>query len=643
VEIQPIVIGTAGHIDHGKSSLVRALTGIDPDRLKEEKERGLTIDLGFAPLQLPDGRTVGIIDVPGHERFIRNMVAGATGIDLVMLVVAADDGVMPQTREHLQIMGLLGVRSGFIVLNKVDMVERGMAELAAEEVRETVAGTFLADAPIVPVSAVTGEGLDELRRVLFALAERTAPRSAEGVFRMPIQRVFSARGFGTVLTGIPISGEVRVGDLVEVLPGGQRGKVRGIQAYGQSSPKARAGHSSALNIADVDHHLVARGNAVATPNFFTPVRMVGARLTVLAGLERPLADRTPIRLHTGTADPLGEVVLLDSPALSPGETGLVQLRLEEAIVCAPGDPFVLRLASPSLTLGGGVILEESRYRLKRFKGFVLEELHRAEQSLGSPAAFLESVLSRGGLELVALEDLAHAIKRSEEETAGLLAQLQREARAVALGGAAGSSQARWIHPDRLEEALRQLRAALEDWFQRNPHRQVVEAIEIKRLTKLPAPLVGALLEQERARGAVALEPGGMVRRRGRTIELDPQTAQRRASVLAAIETAAFQPPTPEELASSLALPGAEIRRLLELLVDEGALKQVNPELYLTSGAIERARAEVARNCEQHGHLEIPALRDALATSRKFLIPLLEHFDAQGLTIRQGANRVLKKR
>src|SRR5688500_9650409 len=239
MEIQPIVIGTAGHIDHGESSLVRALTGIDPGRLKEEKERGLTIDLGFAPFQLPDGRTVGIIDVPGHERFVRNMVAGATGIDLVMLVVAADDGVMPQTREHLDIMGLLGIRRGFVALNKVDAVEPGMADLAEEDVRAALAGTFLEEAPILRVSAKTGQGLEELRQHLFAVAGTAEPRSAEGVFRLPIQRVFSKQGFGTVVTGVPVSGSVRIGDVLEVLPAGARGKVRGLHAYGRATDVAR--------------------------------------------------------------------------------------------------------------------------------------------------------------------------------------------------------------------------------------------------------------------------------------------------------------------------------------------------------------------------------------------------------------------
>ncbi|HTF88020.1 MAG TPA: selenocysteine-specific translation elongation factor [Planctomycetota bacterium] len=641
-QIQPIVIGTAGHIDHGKSSLVRALTGIDPDRLKEEKERGLTIDLGFAPLLMPDGRTVGIIDVPGHERFIRNMVAGATGIDLVMLVVAADDGVMPQTREHLQIMGLLGVQQGIIVLNKIDMVPADLAELAAEDVRDAVRGTFLEGAPIVPVSALTGAGLDELKRILFERVESVRPRSSEGIFRMPIQRVFSAKGFGTIVTGIPVSGEISLGQSVEILPAAQSGKVRGIQAYGRSTDRARAGHSTALNLSDVDHHAVARGMVAAAPGFFAPVRMIGARLALSAGLDRPLADRTPIRLHTGTADPLGEVVLLDSQALEPGATGLVQLRLDDPIVCAPGDRFILRLASPSITLGGGVILEESKYRLKRFKGFVIDELSRQEVSLVSPTSLLESVLARAGFEPMSLHELAQAIKRSDVETLQHLSALtgQKRVRALEYGGA---DRRRWMHVDRVGEALARLRKAIEAWFEKNPLRQVVETIELKRTTDFEPELLGALLADEESRKTLSLEPGGLVRPAGRSVQMDPLTSARREKLLAAFESGGFAPPSLEELSASLGVAAPEISRLLSMLTDVGALVRINKEILLAAPRVKAAREAIVANCETHGHLEIPELRDKLGTSRKYLIPLLEYFDTQSLTIRQGANRVLRKR
>jgi selenocysteine-specific elongation factor len=638
MEIQPIVVGTAGHIDHGKSSLVRALTGIDPDRLKEEKERGLTIDLGFARFDLPDGRTVGIVDVPGHERFIRNMVAGATGTDLVVLVVAADDGVMPQTREHLAIMELCGVRRGLIALNKIDLVDEEMVELAAEDVRETVAGTFLEEAEIVRVSAVAGTGMDVLKERLAHMAAETVPRSADGVFRMPIQRVFSVRGFGTVVTGIPVSGQVAVGDVLEVLPSGVRGKVRGLQAYAESTDSGRAGHSTAVNLTDLDRQKAKRGDVIATPNFFSAVRMVGARFRVLPTLGKPVTNRMPVRLHTGTADPLGEIVLLDQKELAPGEEGLVQVRLEHPIVCAPGDRFILRLASPMVTLGGGVILEESRHRLKRFKGFVIDELERQESSLDSPAALTESTLARLGHELTTVEDLAHAVKRSRADTASYLEELAAEGRVLQIGG-----RDKWIHVDRLEECLTKVRAALEEWFGTHNMRSVMDVLELRKVTGFDAALLTPLLEEEQRRGSLVLESGGRVRPAGREVELDEDARALSEAVLAALEAGGYQPPTVLELAARVSAKEPEVREVLAALVDRGQVRDAGKGMYLAESLAAVMREAIVDNCKKHGQLEIPELKERLQTSRKFLIPLLEYFDTQGLTIRQGPVRVLRTR
>ena len=506
MEIQPIVIGTAGHIDHGKSTLVRALTGVDPDRLKEEKARGLTIDLGFAPLELPDGRLVGIVDVPGHEKFIKNMVAGASGIDLVVLVVAADDGVMPQTREHLSIMSLLGVERGMVALTKVDIVDPELVELAEEDVQEAARGTFLDGAPIFRLSAVSGVGMEEFKAALFAAAGEIEPRSEEGVFRMPVQRVFSSKGFGTIVTGIPQSGDVQVGDVLEILPGGHKGKVRGLQAYKQKTERARAGHSTAVNLADVSHKEVRRGCVAAEPGYFRAMRMVGARLTVLGDLERPLQNRSAVRLHTGTAETLGEVVLLDAPELAPGATGLVQFRLEEPVVCAPGDRFILRQASPLVTLGGGRILEESRHRLKRFKGFVLEELGRQEGSLETPGELVEVLLARAGEELQSAKDLSVASKRPLEETRGILADLA--ARGLAIEE---EKSQRWLHSDTLEAALERVRAAIDAWFEKNPMREVMDVRDLRTELGHEPAFLNFLLEEERARGGLDLEARGPLR------------------------------------------------------------------------------------------------------------------------------------
>lgn len=637
MDIQPIVIGTAGHIDHGKSTLVQALTGIDPDRLKEEKERGLTIDLGFARLPLSDGRTVGIVDVPGHERFVRNMVAGATGIDLVVLVVAADDGVMPQTREHLDIMGLVGVERGLIALTKVDVVEDELAELAAEDVREAVQGTFLEDAPLFPVSGVTGAGLDEFRTALEELAAATPPRSAEGVFRMPIQRVFTKQGFGTVVTGIPVGGRVSTGETLEVLPSGSKGKVRGLHAYGQAADTARAGHSTAINLSDLERAEVKRGDVVAAPGFFRATRMVAARLSVLPGAERPLENRLRVRLHTGTADPAGELILLDRETLPAGESGLIQIRLDDPVICAPGDRFVLRLLSPMVTLGGGVILEESRYRLKRFKNFVIEELAVHERSLQSPKELLVSTLLRRGLEWLTAAELAVELKQPREDVSGWLDELGAEGRLKQLG-----KKGCWIHVDGLRRGLDRLRAELDTWIETNPHRRLADVRDLRRATGLEDDLFAALLAELEVLGEVSLEGGGQVRPAAAGGDVSDELRELSRRVLESLDSKPFQPPNPEELVEVLKAPEKELKAAFELLEDEQSICRVGGAQYLTAAAIERARQAVVKNCEAHGHLEIPVLRDELGTSRKYLIPLLEYFDVQGVTLRQGGHRVLKK-
>ncbi len=640
MHIQPIVVGTAGHIDHGKSTLVKALTGIDPDRLKEEVERGMTIDLGFARFQLPDGRTVGVVDVPGHERFVKNMVAGASGIDVVILVVAADDGVMPQTREHLAIMTLLGLTRGLVALTKIDAVEPALVEMAMEDVRAAVADTFLADAPILPVSALTGAGLAEFKAVLFRLAAETKPRSAEGVFRLPIQRVFSSHGHGTIITGIPISGSAKVGDALEILPIGTTTKVRGLQAYSEPVDVVRAGHSSAINVADVDHRSVSRGMVAATPGYFRGATMLGAAVRALSDLDRPIADRTQVRFHAGTAEVLGEIVLLDCEELVPGGEALAQLRLEDPVVVAPGDRFVLRLASPAYVLGGGVVLEESKHRLKRFKKFVIEELSRASQSLSSPRDLLETVLARARPGLLGPEDLGVEIKRSHAETERLLNDLGSQKKALRIG-----SPPRWIHADRLAAALAKVEAALTAWFEgEHSHREVVDVRELRRSTGFVADFLQALLVELEKSGRAKVEPGGLVRRTNGVVALDPALQDLLTRVHAALDAGRFQPPSPAELAERSKVPPKSIQRALELLIDRGEVHAIQPgEIYFAHSAYASAKASIVANCEKNRSLDIPSLRDELQTTRKFLIPLLEHFDTVGVTIRQGSNRVLRRR
>jgi selenocysteine-specific elongation factor len=638
MEIQPIVVGTAGHIDHGKSSLVRVLTGIDPDRLQEERERGLTIDLGFAHFLLPDGRRVGVVDVPGHERFVANMVAGATGIDLVLLVVAADDGVMPQTREHLAIMQLLGLERGLIVLTKIDLVDPELVELAVADVREACAGTFLAGAELYPVSNSTGAGWDALRAGLAAACLATPPRSAGGLFRMPIQRVFSAKGFGTVVTGIPVSGTAAPGDELEVLPRGQRVRVRGVQAYATGAERVRAGHSSALNVSDIDHGAVHRGDVLAAPGTFHGARWIAVRLRALPGLSRAVRDRTRVRFHTGTADPHGELVLLDTLELAPGHSALAQVRLSSEVVVAPGDRFVLRQLSPEVTLGGGVVLEESEHRLKRFKPFVLDGLAAAERALDSPLARLLDVLRRRGPRAASPEELAAELQQPRAAVEELLAAGLAERTVVAL-----PAGRRYLEAGELENGLERLVRAAREYSAEHPLRLDLEARELRRRTELDKPVLEPLLELAEARGLAERRPAGAWRFHGC---LPPTTAELEGelrSLAAELQRGALQPPSPEELAARLRLPLPALLQRLERLADEGRALRVGAELWFGREAYDRALAAVEENCRRHGHLEIPELRETLGTTRKWLIPLLEHFDGLGFTMRQGAHRVLRPR
>lgn len=644
MEIQPIVIGTAGHIDHGKSTLVRSLTGVDPDRLKEERERGLTIDLGFAPLETPDGRLVGIVDVPGHEKFVRNMVAGATGIDLVVLVVAADDGVMPQTVEHLQIMEVLGVGHGLIALTKVDMVDEELVDLAEEDVRSCVADTFLADAPVARVSAITGDGMDAFKEQLFALANRVEPRSNEGVFRMPVQRVFSRKGFGTVTTGVPVSGEAKVGDTLEVLPSGVRAKVRGLNAYKQSTDVVRAGHSSAINFSDLDQADVRRGSVIAEPGYFEARSLVGARFQALRGLAKAaggaavkITNRMPIRLHTGTADPPGELILLDSDELGPGESGLVQLRLSEPVVLAPGDRFVLRQLSPVVTLGGGVVLEESKYRLKRYKGFVLEELARQESSLESPRELLDSVLRRAGKTLTSTDELSHAIKCPLSQVERLLNDLKGQGRAL------HPKASRWIHAEQFEEARALVETTMNEWFESESHRTQIDVLELRSGTRLDDDIVRLVLKSLEEEGSIEVLSGGKIRAKQRSVELPPEMQAAVEAVRAALEKGGFKPPFKAELASIAGVAEREVDPVLQYLIDAEVVTHIGADFYLAKGHFDEAREAVIENCQRNGNLVLPELREKIGTTRKYLIPILEHFDGQGLTMRQGAQRILRRR
>ncbi len=631
--IYNIVVGTAGHIDHGKSSLVRQLTGIDPDRLPEEKARGLTIDLGFAPLELANKQRVGIIDVPGHERFVKNMVAGASGIDLVMLVVAADDSVMLQTREHLDIMTLLGLERGIIVINKVDLVEPSMVDLVEEEIAEIAQGTFLEGARAFRVSAATGEGIAELRQGLEEAILAVPPRRTEGVFRMPVQRVFSSKGHGTVVTGVPVSGRVSMGDRLEILPPGLTGRVRGLQAYKLKVDEACAGHSTALNLTEIDYHAVRRGMVVATPGYFRSAAMVEATVRVLPHFRHSLHHQMAVRFHTGTIEVTGRMFLLDQKSIEPGQETFAQFRFAEPVVVAPGDRYVFRLESPMVTLGGGEILDRSTWRLKTGKTYVLEALERKHSALGSKEEFVESVVLEAPFRLVEPKEISVRVGMPLDEVKSIFATLEERRVLIPAGGGRG-----WFCRDGVELGEKRIVNALRECYERDSYRVHVPKLEVRDQSHLDNDFFEAIADYLATEGKLRLLRGGRVSLPERRLELRPDEQRCYDAVLESFRDNLFTPLRAEEIAQQAGKDLALVNRMVGLLIDEEKFVRVSPDTIVHKDAIEEGAARLRRLYESEGPFSASQARVVLDTSRKFIIPFLEFMDHNRVTRRVGDQR-----
>ncbi len=628
--IRNVIVGTAGHIDHGKSSLVRALTGIDPDRLAEEHERGMTIDLGFAPYKHESGATVGLIDVPGHERFIKNMVAGATSVDVAMLVVAADDGVMPQTREHLEILKLLGVRRGLVALNKIDLVDTELVELAQEDVAEFVAGTFLEGAPVIPVSGTTGEGLDQLRSALDALVSEVDPHTHDGPFRLPIQRVFTVDGHGLVVTGVPMSGKVAVGDQLELVGSGQELRVRGIHAYGKSRDQGQAGHSTALNLAGLDRVDVERGDVVATPGVYRSTRFIAVDYEHTAA-SSALRHRHPIRVHAGTAEVLGRAVLLDSGLLDHGQCSPIQLRLDHALCVAPGDRIIVRDASSMGVMGGGLVLEAGDGRLKRFKDRVLEDLRSRRESVGDPSLLAQAIVSGAGVRGAQLADVAVEVGQTVDQLRRSLEPFVESGDFLKLAGGV------YLAASATEQVADELVSVLKGVHRKNPLLDWVDLSSLRSGVSYEETVLQAALDHDPRLESAS---GGRVRRRGHRGRLTPELEAARDRIVSQLQAGGLRPPSVDRDFTGLA--EKDHAALLDMLRTAGIAVSVGG-LIFHQEALDRARKTlISHAAARQGAIEIPELRDELETSRKFLIPLLEYFDAMQLTVRHGDQRVLRR-
>jgi selenocysteine-specific elongation factor len=635
--IVPVTIGTAGHIDHGKTSLLRALAGgraDDVDRLAEEQQRGLTIDVGYAELVLGDGLEAGVVDVPGHEKFVRNMVAGATGIDVVLLVVAADDGVMPQTREHLQIMSLLGLTSGCIAVTKTDTVDAEMLALVRADVEELVRGTFLDGAPIHAVSSVTGEGIDALRDELARLVRSAPRRDAEGLFRMPVLRVFTSPGFGTIVTGIPVSGHLAVGDAVEIQPGRRAGRVRGLQVYHRPSDRASAGHRTAINVADVDHRRVQRGDVVCAPDAFDAASILDVKLRVLPGLPHPLRHGQEVRLHVGTLDAGAKVLLVGGKQVAPGEWGWAQLRLDKPAVTAPGDRFILRVPALLETLGGGVVLGVGEERRRRGANRAAEFEER-ERGLADPARAVESHVRRAGLAGTTSARIARDVKCRADEAASHLAALVGEGRVVEL------ARGVLVHADTVAAGEAALLEAVRRGHARAPLAAGVGKAPLADEIGASPEVADGLVERLRADGRVVPLDAGRVRLADYAPVLTETQARHKDEILAMLARDPWQAPRASELPRLLGALDREVEDLLALLEDQGRIARLRDGIVLTSEAIDHAKARIAEHIRAKGSLAPADLKDLIGATRKFGIPLLEHLDAAGFTRRQGDVRLLR--
>jgi selenocysteine-specific elongation factor len=614
-----IIVGTAGHIDHGKTALVKALTGIDADRLEEEKRRGITIDLGFAHLDLTPALRLGFVDVPGHERFVKNMLAGVGGIDLVLFVVAADESIKPQTREHFDICRLLGIPRGIVALTKSDLVDEDILGLVRLELEELVAGSFLEGAPMVPVSSTTGAGLDALRRELARVAAAVPEKNARGHFRLPIDRAFSVKGFGTVVTGTLISGTVRKEQEVELYPAGRRLRVRGVQVHGSKAETAVAGQRTAVNLPDIEPGDIARGDVLSEPGTFQAVRHLDCRLDLLPSA-KPLKHRAPVHFHSGTAETEAEVRLLGgATVLKPGATAYARLVLKESALLLPGDRFIVRMFSPVVTIGGGVVVDigERRYR-------------RAE----NPAARLDVLSSADPAARVAL-----LVRESEfgMPMADVVARTGLQPTEFAKAPVKLLPAQSWlIDPAWFQSARDRLVRAVRQFHQQNPLQPGIakQDLRARELAGAPPFVVDTLLAEAKD---LAVE-GETVRSRAHKVTFKEDEEQARGAIERAFEQAGLAVPAVAEVLAKSGVEAARARTLLAMLLREKRLTRVSEDLVFHSSAIAKLRELLSARKSQR--FNVTSFKEWTGVSRKYAIPLLEYLDREHVTRREGDERLV---
>ncbi|MBI5653003.1 MAG: selenocysteine-specific translation elongation factor [Chloroflexi bacterium] len=619
------VIGTAGHVDHGKSTLVKALTGIDPDRLKEEKEREMTIDLGFAWLKLPSGENVSIVDVPGHEAFIKNMLAGVGGSDAAILVIAADEGVMPQTREHLAILDLLQIKGGVIALTKQDTVDVEWIEMVSADVRKELADTILADAKIIPVSARTRAGLNDLVRELDRLLQSVAPKNDLGKPRLPIDRVFSIAGFGTVVTGTLIDGAFTLGQEVAIIPGEKRGRVRGLQTHKSKVDRALPGSRVAMNLSGLAVEDLVRGQVVALPGTLDATRLLDARVQYLASAPKPLAHNAEVDFFSGASETPARVRLLDRDQLKPGEAAWVQFHLSAPIALAKNDRYIIRFPSPSITIGGGVVIDpRAATRHRRFKPDVIARLETLAR--GTPEEIVAQFLAARGSNPADAKEIASATGvASDAVIAALNAQIEAGA-TIALGNT-------FLSAPHWSALVEKMRAALDDFHKQFPLRPGLPREELKSRLGLAPRIFDRIIERATTEN-ILIASGDIVRRPDFAITFPPELQRQVNALIAQFERAPFAPPSAQDAQTAIGIEAVNV------LVTQDKLVRLSDQVLLAPKAFATMRDWVIATIRADGQITAGQVRDKFDTSRKYVIALLEYLDAKRVTKRVGDARIL---
>jgi len=634
--VKQFIWGTAGHIDHGKTSLVRALTGTNTDRLKEEQARGITIELGFAEMTLPSGRHLGVVDVPGHEKFVKNMVAGATGIDFVTLVIAADEGVMPQTREHMEICTLLGIRHGLVVLTKIDMVDEEWLTLITEDIKAYVKGTFLEEAPIVPVSSTMRIGLEDLIDTLDVLTEKISEKNISTLFRLPIDRVFTIKGFGTVITGTLISGKVRVGDAISICPSGIQSKVRGIQAHGEMLEEAHAGMRTAINFQGLEKESVQKGEILCQQGTLFSSFMIDLDFLYLSGNDKPLKNRARVRFHTGTSEILGNLILLDRDEISPGDRAFTQIRLEEPVCLVQKDRFVLRSYSPIRTIGGGSILNPLAAKHKRFHQEVIETFSKLENA--SDAELVELQTFFAGIEGITFMELQVVTGLSGKKLEDVLKDVLSSKSLVLID----RDERRYISSLCLNQLKEKVLQLLESYHRKNPLKSGMGKEEIRSQivpvlsSKVFTLLINSLIKEEKIK-----QQEDLVKLFSHEISLGVDLEGLREKLKVRLNEAKLMPPTVKEIEAELSIKTSELKDILRTLTETKEIVRVKDDLYFSYDAIDTLKNILVEFLKEHTTITMPEFKDLTNVSRKFMVPLIEYFDAQHVTIRIGEARKLR--